>query len=201
MKIRRIHSFTGTMLAIASLLWLGAPSAAAADAKTSRSASAGVIVNQDADPEEKVVVKVVTDEDVDARPAKDRIWLGVGVEEASEALADQLGLDSGVGLVVTHVSADSPAAKAGLKKNDVLIELDGHSLVHPAQLRRLVQVRKPGDKIKLVFYRGGKKHTESAAMEKAAARLGLLDEGLGDEKVRKLHRDLLELPHGEALHA
>ena len=145
MKIRRIHSFTGTMLAIASLLWLGAPSAAAADAKTSRSASAGVIVNQDADPEEKVVVKVVTDEDVDARPAKDRIWLGVGVEEASEALADQLGLDSGVGLVVTHVSADSPVAKAGLKKNDVLVELEGQALVHPAQLRKLVQARKPGD--------------------------------------------------------
>src|SRR5439155_27178920 len=96
---------------------------------------------------------------------------------------------------------DSPAAKAGLKKNDVLIELEGQSLVHPAQLRKLVQARKPGDKVKLVFYRGGKKHTESATLEKAPARLGLLDEDFGDEKVRRLHRELLDLPHGEALRA
>ncbi len=201
MKMRLIHSFTQTTLAVASLLWLAAPQAEAADAKTSRSTTERVIVNKDADPEKKVVVKVVSDEEEDARPAKDRAWLGVGVDEASEALADQLGLDPGVGLVVTHVSADSPAAKAGLKKNDVLIELEGQSLVHPAQLRKLVQARKPGHKVKLVFYRGGKKHTESATLEQAPARLGLLDEDFGDEKVRRLHRELLELPHGEALRA
>jgi membrane-associated protease RseP (regulator of RpoE activity) len=201
MKMRLIHTFTCTTLAIASPLWLTAPRAAAADTKASRSTSARVIVNKDADPEEKVVVKVVTDEDEDARPAKERSWLGVGVEEASEALADQLGLDSGVGLVVTHVSADSPAAKAAVKKNDVLIELEGQSLVHPAQLRKLVQARKPGDKVKLVFYRGGKKHSESATIEQAPARLGLLDEGAGEDKVLRLHRERLELPHSEALRA
>ena len=193
-------SFTCTLLAIASLMWLAAPRAAAADAKTNRATTARVIVGEDSDPETKVGVKVVTDRDEDARPAKDRTWLGVGVEEASEALADQLGLDPGVGLVVTHVSADSPAAKAGLKRNDVLIELEGQSLVHPAQLRKLVQARKPGEKVKLVFYRGGKKHTESASLEQAPARLGLLDEGAGEEKVRRLHRELLELPDDEALH-
>ena len=196
-----MHSLTRTMLAIASLLWLAAARAEAADAKTNRATTARVIVNKDADPEKEVVIKVVTDEDEDARPAKDRTWLGVGVEEASEALMDQLGLDAGVGLVVTQVSADSPAAKAGLKKNDLLVELAGQSLVHPAQLRKLVQARKPGDEVKLVLYRGGKKHTESATLEQAPARLGLLDEGSGEEKVRQLHRELLKLPHGEALQA
>ncbi|PYI87088.1 MAG: hypothetical protein DME26_07290 [Verrucomicrobia bacterium] len=201
MKMNPMHSLTRTMLAIASLLWLAAARAEAADAKTNRATTARVIVNKDADPEKEVVIKVVTDEDEDARPAKDRTWLGVGVEEASEALMDQLGLDAGVGLVVTQVSADSPAAKAGLKKNDLLVELAGQSLVHPAQLRKLVQARKPGDEVKLVLYRGGKKHTESATLEQAPARLGLLDEGSGEEKVRQLHRELLKLPHGEALQA
>src|SRR2546426_7052993 len=181
--MKPIHSFTRTMLAIASLLSLETPRVEATDVEDNRSTTAPAIVNKDAHPEKEVVVKVVRDEDEDARPAKDRAWLGVGVEEASEALTDQLGLDPGEGLVVTHVSADSPAAKAGLKKNDVLIELAGQSLVHPAQLRKLVQVRKPEDKVKLVFYRGGKKHTESATLEQAPARLGLFDEGLGDEKV------------------
>jgi len=201
MKMRPIHTFTCTLLLSASLTWLAVPHAAAADAKTSRSTSARVIVNKDDDPEEKVDVKVVSEEEEETRPAKDRTWLGVGVEEVSEALADQLGLDTGVGLLVTHVSADSPAAKAGMKKNDVLIELAGQSLVHPAQLRKLVQARKAGDKVKLVFYRGGRRQAESAALEQAPTRLGLLDEGIVDEKVRRLHRELIGLPRGEALHA
>src|SRR5436309_7272180 len=195
MKMSSIHSFACTTLAIAGLLWPAAPRAAAADAKTNRSKTERLTVNENADPEEKVEVKVVTDEDDDTRPAKDRTWLGVGVEEASEALADQLGLDPGVGLVVTHVSADSPAAKAGLKKNDVLIELAGQSLVHPGQLRKLVQARKPGDKVKVVFYRAGKKQTESATLEKSPARYGLFDDGgkLG-ENLRALELDLRGLP-------
>jgi hypothetical protein len=201
MKIRDIHSLTCTVLVSASLIWLALPRAAAADSKTSRSTSARVIANTDADREDEVVVKVVDDEDEDVKPTKDRTWLGVGVEEVSEALADQLGLDAGVGLLVTHVSADSPAAEAGVKKNDVLIELAGQSLVHPAQLRKLVQARKVGDKVKLVFYRGGKKQTESATLEQGPARLGLLDEGIVDEKVRRLHRELFELPQSEVLNA
>jgi hypothetical protein len=65
-----------------------------------------------------------------------------------------------------------------------------------------VQARKPGDKVKLVFYRGGKKHTESATLEKSPARLGLFDEGNGpDDHLRQLHRDLMEIPHDAALHA
>src|SRR5439155_1413433 len=77
----------------------------------------------------------------------------------------------------------------------------GEAVVHPAQSRKLAQARKPGDKVKLVFYRGGKKHTQSATLEPAPAWLGLLDEGGGDEKLRQLHRALLELPQSEALRA
>lgn len=99
--------------------------------------------------------------------AEARAWLGVAVEEASEALSEQLELGPGIGLVVLHVSPDSPAAKAGLKKNDVLAQLAGHALSHPAQLRRLVQARQPGDTVELVYYRGGKRQTVSVTLGKA----------------------------------
>ena len=201
MKTKFSQCFTRKMLATACLLWFAASCASAAVAKTNRTTTEHVIDHKVIDPENKVVVKVVTAEDEDDRPAKDRAWLGVGVEEAPEALADQLGLDAGTGLVVTQVSADSPAAKVGLRRNDVLIELEGQSLVHPAQLRKLVQARTPGDKVKVVYYRGGKRHTETAALEQAPARLGLLDEGVGEETLRQLRRELLELSHSEALHA
>ena len=179
MKMTQTSLITTATLVLAGLLELPTTPTDAAETKTDRNAGIGkrAAANTDTDSEKSVVVEKIKDRDEDAAPAKDHAWLGVAIEEAPEALAEQLGLDAGVGLVVTHVSADSPAAKAGLKKNDVLVELAGQSLVHPAQLRKLVQARKPGDKVKLVFYRAGKKQTESATLEKAPVRFGLFDDG------------------------
>ena len=183
-------------LSFAGLLMLATARTQAAGAETDRNTTASkrVAVDDDDDPTKDIGIKKTKDLDDGDAPAKDRAWLGVAIEEASETLAEQLGLDAGVGLVVTHVSTDSPAVKAGLKKNDVLIELAGQSLVHPAQLRKLVQARKPGDKVKLIFYRGGKKQTESATLEKAPARFGLFDDGgKSSEDMQHLELALREL--------
>ena len=106
---------------------------------------------------------------------REMTWLGVTVNEAPDVLSSQLGLDPGVGLVVTYVMTNSPAAKAGLQKNDVLVEFNGQSLVHPAQLRKLVQVRKEGEVVKLMFYRAGKKQTVSATLAKTVNNFGFPD--------------------------
>ena len=74
MKMKLMNSVTIRTFAIASLLWLVAPRAAAADAKTNRSASARVIVSKDADPEKEVVVKVVEDEDTELLLSAVSIW-------------------------------------------------------------------------------------------------------------------------------
>ncbi|HVM46379.1 MAG TPA: PDZ domain-containing protein [Candidatus Acidoferrum sp.] len=137
--------------------------------------------------------------DAETPASHGRGWLGVGVEEASEALASQLNLAPGVGLVVTYVTPDSPAAKAGLQMNDVLVEFEGQPLVHPQQLRKLVQVRKEGDKVELGFYRGGKKQTVSVTLGKAPAGYGLLEDGealRGD--LAGLRRQFRAWPMGDA---
>jgi len=99
----------------------------------------------------------------------EKIWLGVGAEETSEPLTAQLGLKPGEGLAVTYISTNSPAAIAGLQKNDVLAELDGQMLVDPMQLRKLIQMHEDGDSVKIIFYRGGKKQSASAKLVKHAA--------------------------------
>jgi len=93
-------------------------------------------------------------------------WLGLAVEESSEALASQLGLKHGEGLTVTLIAPGSAAEKAEFHKNDVLVELDGQMLVLPLQLRKLVQMHAEGDLINLTFYRGGKKQTISVKLGK-----------------------------------
>jgi membrane-associated protease RseP (regulator of RpoE activity) len=121
------------------------------------------------------------------RPAQ--AWLGVGAQEAPEALAEQLGLEPGVGLVVTHVSPESPAAGAGLKKNDVLAALSAHPLSHPAQLRRLVQARQPGDEVEVVFYRGGKEQRAHVALGRAPAGFDVFGERIFADRPWPLLRD------------
>jgi membrane-associated protease RseP (regulator of RpoE activity) len=95
--------------------------------------------------------------------------LGVSSEEASEVVAAQLGLAPGAGLLVPYIAPNSPAAKAGLQKNDVLVQFEGQLLVHPVQLRKLVQMHKAGDSVKLEFYRAGKKQNATAILDKTKA--------------------------------
>ena len=129
---------------------------------------------------------------------KDVPWLGVSTSEASDALAAQLNLQPGVGLVVTYVTPDSPAAKSGVRKNDVLVAFDDQSLVHPAQLRKLVRVRKEADPVKLAFYRAGKQETVSVTLGRTRMESGLweeqghaLQDNLNDlqKQVKELHVD------------
>ena len=103
---------------------------------------------------------------LDKKQAREVAWLGLGVDESADALSSQLGLKPGEGLTVNFIVTNSPAARAGFQKNDVLAELDGQMLVHPFQFRKLVQMHVEGDTIKLVYYRGGKKLTASVKLGK-----------------------------------
>ncbi|MEZ0389113.1 MAG: PDZ domain-containing protein, partial [Verrucomicrobium sp.] len=76
----------------------------------------------------------------------------------------QLPLPAGTGLLVRSVVPDSPAAKAGLQKNDVLVRLDDQILVNSSQLRTLVSTRKDGDAVKLALLRQGKEVVSEAKL-------------------------------------
>ncbi len=110
-------------------------------------------------------------------PQREQVpWVGVAVSEASEALISQLGLPPGVGLEVTYVASNSPAAKAGLEKNDILVRFEDQSLVLPAQFRKLVQVRKEGDTVKLLFYRHGKEQKTTITLAKTGNQFSEVDD-------------------------
>lgn len=150
--------------------------------------------------ERRVIVKSIELpelSDLESAERKDLPWLGVSVNEADEALTSQLSLDPGVGLVATFVAPESPAAKAGLQKHDVLVEFQDQALVLPAQLRKLVRARKEGDVVKLKFYRAGKPQTVSATLAKAAPGIRVAD-GEGGP-AHELHLRLLGDPSGKEL--
>jgi len=161
----------------------------------------GVIALAEAGGDPKVIeIRRVLGAEDGAAEGKETAYLGVGTEEAPEALASQLKLKGGQGLVVTYVGSDSPAAKAGLQKNDVLLELDGQMLVLPAQLRKLVQNRAEGDEVELKVLRSGQEQEFKATLGKTKAGQALFGEGgawTGDLKL--LGKQFRDLHVGEQL--
>lgn len=91
-------------------------------------------------------------------------FLGVTTSPVTPALREQLKLQRGVGLVVDHVEPESPAAKAGLKRYDILQKLNDQLLINSHQLQVLVRTYKPGDKIDLSVIREGKPVALAAAL-------------------------------------
>lgn len=91
-------------------------------------------------------------------PANDRGRLGVRMERVPAIAADQLGLEPNVGIAINFVAPGSPAEKAGLKVNDIIVEFAGKPVSDSAEefARRVTDV-KANEKVDLVVLRKGKK--------------------------------------------
>jgi membrane-associated protease RseP (regulator of RpoE activity) len=122
--------------------------------------------------------------DVRLEPPSYRI--GVTLAEADDTLRSQLKLAAGEGLVVTDVLPDSPAAKAGIQRHDVLTRLDGKRLSSVEKINAQFQELKDRA-AKLAFLRGGEEKTcEVAAQLSAPADGRYLDEAwLGEPVARR----------------
>lgn len=81
---------------------------------------------------------------------------GLFTSRSPDVLGEQLGLPPGTGLVVDAAAPDSPAARAGLRRNDVLVSLDEQPLGTPGQLLALVAAAGPDTPLVLDVRRGGK---------------------------------------------
>lgn len=92
-------------------------------------------------------------------------WLGVEIDEVTAAKAQELKLAATRGVIVTDVEQDSPASKAGLKQNDVILQYDGQTVEGTVQFRRLVRETPPGRDIELVISRDGR--TQNISVELA----------------------------------
>ena len=88
-----------------------------------------------------------------------RGWLGVVIQEVNKDLAESFGLDKPAGALVAQVLPEGPAAKGGLQAGDVILSLNGQSIIMSADLPHLVGALKSGDKAELAVVRAGKRTT------------------------------------------
>jgi C-terminal processing protease CtpA/Prc len=96
-------------------------------------------------------------------------WLGVGVSEVSTEKAKSLKLPEERGALLGKIVPDSPAAKAGLKENDVVLELNGQRIEGTEQFRRMIHEIPAGRTANLMVWRDGRSQNMKVTVGKHEA--------------------------------
>lgn len=96
--------------------------------------------------------------------SQSRSYLGIGVLDVSDERAKALGLKEPQGVEVTVVREDSPAAKAGIQRGDVILEFNGEHVEGGEQFVRLVQETPVGRKVNLKVWRNRTAQTLTTAI-------------------------------------
>jgi serine protease Do len=94
-------------------------------------------------------------------------WLGIETREVTPDNVKEFKLPAERGVVVGRVAPDSPAAKAGLKENDVITEVDGQRVEGSTQFRRMIHEIPAGRTVQLTVWRDARSQTFSATLGQA----------------------------------
>lgn len=106
---------------------------------------------------------------------KPKVMIGINMSTADGKLAEHLGLKEG-GVVLDSVIEGLPASKAGLKANDVVVEIEGKKVSDENDIRQTLKSKNPGDTIKVKYIRQG-----AAAQEATITLEGFDAEKLGSD--------------------
>ena len=93
-----------------------------------------------------------------------RPWLGVELYSVTEGLAAYYGLAVNQGAILTTVSTDSPADKAGLKVSDIIVGFDDREITSTDDLRQAISACQIGQQVKITYWRGKTQYTTYATL-------------------------------------
>jgi Do/DeqQ family serine protease len=93
-----------------------------------------------------------------------RGMLGVSIQPVDADLAASMELPAAQGAIVTKVQSASPAEKAGIKRGDVIVGINNHTIIDSNALRNLVASIAPGTNVKVSALRDGKEENFQVAL-------------------------------------
>lgn len=91
--------------------------------------------------------------------------IGVSVSSLSKQLGEYFGVTDGKGILINNVNENSPAAKAGLKAGDVIVEVEGKPVANTTDLIRGIAEKKEGE-VSLTILRNKNRQTVKVTPEK-----------------------------------
>ena len=98
--------------------------------------------------------------------------LGVGIQDVTPDLAKALGLGVEAGAIITQIEPDSAASRAGVKVDDVVVELDGAKVIGAADLRNSIGLTPVGTEVSIGLVRDGRRQTIKLKVEQGPAHAG-----------------------------
>ena len=117
------------------------------------------------------IVKRVVDDLIDFGSVK-RAVLGISMGTVDKKIADEMKLSSVSGVYINEVSKGSAADKAGLRKDDVIIAIDGQKITDASSVQAKVAGYHPGDSADIAYIRDGKTAHVTVVFQAAAATNG-----------------------------
>jgi hypothetical protein len=109
-----------------------------------------------------------------------KVMLGVTMSDADEVTLKRLGLDDKEGIFIDTVIDGLPAAKAGLRPNDLIVAINGEKDPSQEDLRKTLREKKPGETINLKIHRKGESKDLTVTLEAyEPGKLGHSMPGLG----------------------
>ncbi|HSR12346.1 MAG TPA: Do family serine endopeptidase [Thermodesulfobacteriota bacterium] len=94
-----------------------------------------------------------------------RGWLGLSLQELTPALARTMDLKAVKGAIVADVAGGGPAEKAGIRKGDVVVSLEGNAVEGPNDLRNKIAATQVGRKVDIGLVRKGERVTVQPVVE------------------------------------
>ena len=93
-----------------------------------------------------------------------RGYLGVRIQPVTQEIADALDLDAATGAIIAEATDDAPAARAGLRAGDVIVEVDGETIEGPKELSRTIAAYSPDQTADVTIVRDGERRTIAVAL-------------------------------------
>ncbi|GGK45185.1 serine protease [Lutibacter litoralis] len=117
--------------------------------------------------------------------------LGVHGGELNGKVAENLDLDISEGFYISSVVENSGAAKSGLQKDDIIVNLDGVRITSYADLTGFLNTKRPNDVVNVTYVRNGEEFKTSVVLSKneisEVSSLGLELKNLDVKELKKLN--------------
>ncbi len=117
-------------------------------------------------------------------------YIGIYMENLTDTIKDECRYPHENGVYVAGVAVASPAEKAGLKEHDIVYRFGKDEVEDSIHLCSLVQARKPGDKVSIVYYRDGERKSAFVTIgtRELPSAMALQNEKLAQEYMKRANK-------------